>query len=106
LLGVNNNDFEYSTYEGAQQVLGYTGTMQVDNAVRCGPDPTSEIPLVLINDTYSRISSRHGFNSNHVGGAHFALCDASVRFISENVDTVTYGRLGGRKDGEPLPSDF
>lgn len=81
LLGVNHNDFGYSTYLGAQQVSGYTGTMQVDTNLRCPSQPPSDAPLVLLNDTFDRISTRHGFNSNHPGGGHFALGDASVRFI-------------------------
>ena len=46
-----------------------------------------------------------GFKSVHVGGAQFALCDGSVRFISENIDYVTYQRLGDRRDGQTI-GDF
>ncbi len=40
-----------------------------------------------------------GFGSMHEGGCHFLLCDGAVRFVSENVDITTYGRLGDRADG-------
>ena len=41
-----------------------------------------------------------GFKSNHTGGAHFLFCDGTVRLLSENINHVTYQRLGGRKDGQ------
>ncbi len=46
-----------------------------------------------------------GFKSKHVGGAHFLLCDGSTRFISENVDQLTYQKLGARADGQVV-GDF
>jgi len=46
-----------------------------------------------------------GHASYHTGGAHFVLVDGSVRFISENVDYVTYCNLGDRQDGQPI-GDF
>ena len=42
-----------------------------------------------------------GFRSNHTGGAQFVLGDASVQFLSANIDYRTYQAMGGRKEGQP-----
>ena len=41
-----------------------------------------------------------GFKSDHTGGAQFVLGDGSVHFLTENVDYLTYQRLGSRNDDE------
>lgn len=40
--------------------------------------------------------------SMHTGGVNAALGDGSVRFISTNVDLLTFQRLGNRSDGKPV----
>lgn len=45
-----------------------------------------------------------GFGSRHPGGAMFVMCDGSVRFIDQNIDSATsplgtYQRLSHRADG-------
>lgn len=40
------------------------------------------------------------FSSLHPGGAQFALCDGSVRFVGETIALRTYQNLANRKDGE------
>ena len=40
------------------------------------------------------------FRSAHPGGAHFLMCDASVRFINESIEHVTYHALASRAGEE------
>jgi prepilin-type N-terminal cleavage/methylation domain-containing protein len=40
--------------------------------------------------------------SSHSGGVQAALCDGSVRFISNSVDLTTWRNLGSSQDGEVL----
>ncbi|MBL8811664.1 MAG: DUF1559 domain-containing protein [Planctomycetaceae bacterium] len=42
----------------------------------------------------------NGFHSFHTGGCQFAMCDGSVRFISENISQTTFASLITRKKGE------
>lgn len=46
-----------------------------------------------------------GASSHHVGGAHFAMCDGAVRFISNNIDFALYNYLGHKSDGQTI-SEF
>ena len=53
-----------------------------------------------------------GFSSSHSGGANFLLCDGSVRFVSEHIDSESgpkriglYQRLARINDGETI-SEF
>jgi prepilin-type N-terminal cleavage/methylation domain-containing protein/prepilin-type processing-associated H-X9-DG protein len=43
-----------------------------------------------------------GFKSWHQGGAHFALADGSVRFLSRTIDHQTFQYLGCRNDGQAV----
>jgi prepilin-type N-terminal cleavage/methylation domain-containing protein len=40
------------------------------------------------------------YSSNHVGGAHFLLCDGSTQFLSENIDYITFCFLNFVRDGQ------
>jgi prepilin-type N-terminal cleavage/methylation domain-containing protein len=51
-------------------------------------------------------ATSQGFKSQHKGGAQFVLVDGSVQFLSENMDYVTYNRLGDRRDGSPLGEEW
>ncbi len=43
------------------------------------------------------------FGSQHTGGAHFLMCDGTVRLISQNIDALrVYRALAGRADKIPV----
>lgn len=46
------------------------------------------------------------FVSQHTGGSHFAMCDGSVRFISENVDQVNLMRWLAQRDDKQVVGEF
>jgi prepilin-type processing-associated H-X9-DG protein len=41
-------------------------------------------------------------NSTHSGGVNVLMGDGSVRFVSDNLDIATLGRLATRDDGQPV----
>jgi prepilin-type processing-associated H-X9-DG protein len=45
-----------------------------------------------------------GYSSDHAGGANFAFCDGSVRFLSNGVNQITLQMLATRAGGEVIPS--
>ncbi|HUQ70909.1 MAG TPA: DUF1559 domain-containing protein [Planctomycetaceae bacterium] len=57
---------------------------------------------IRTNFWWDRLSHNVAARSRHTGGVHILLCDGSVRFVSENVDLVTWQRLGSRAGGEVL----
>lgn len=63
--------------------------------------PLNISPVSSENPLGSGISdgSWHNFSSHHPQGAHFLLGDGSVRFINQQIDYQTYGRLGTVADG-------
>jgi hypothetical protein len=66
--------------------------------------PTT-IPLnTMISDkgAHTLWWSSSGFKSMHPGGAFLAMGDASVQFISENIDFKLYNHLGTRAGGEAV----
>lgn len=46
--------------------------------------------------------TRFSARSRHPGGVQVTLCDASVRFVGETIDIVTWRNLGAMRDLQPI----
>jgi len=70
------------------------------------PIAGTTIPLNTFEETREGVDNLWytgcGFKSRHPGGANFALADATVHFVSENIDYKLYNELGSRAGGEPV----
>lgn len=61
-------------------------------------------PINFPEFVHSADTSFTAFNSAHGAGAHFAMCDGSVRFLSENMDFAIYHALATRNANEAIPN--
>lgn len=66
------------------------------NQDNTAPPGTSK--SLKVNDFY--------FGSYHPGGAHFAMTDASVQFLRDDIDINLYRALGSRNGGEVRDDSF
>ncbi|MFO1002070.1 MAG: DUF1559 domain-containing protein [Planctomycetaceae bacterium] len=68
-----------------------------------GGSGTTKNVTYPINSTYYNGSNNFNdisFGSAHTGGAQFAFCDGTVKFISENIDMGLYRALASRSSRE------
>lgn len=53
----------------------------------------------------NRWPSRYSFRSAHTGGCNFAMCDGTVRFIRDSIQSTAYHALATRSGGEVISDD-
>jgi prepilin-type processing-associated H-X9-DG protein len=62
---------------------------RTSNPINCGCTPNNMV--IALDDDCAF--------SYHSGGAQFAFCDGSIRFISQNIAIQTYCNIHGKDDG-------
>ncbi len=89
---------------GTTSETGFTGIRwpapgKSGGASTSGPMNMAIADLAINTGTTGFPSISGGLSSAHTGGCHVVMADASVQFLSENMDLGTYQRLGQRGDG-------
>jgi len=80
------------------RAYSYAGYNVLDTTF--GINGTTSYPGRTPTGTFTWNFRRAGFSSFHTGGAHFALCDGSVRFISQNLHQGTLNALATRQESD------
>jgi prepilin-type N-terminal cleavage/methylation domain-containing protein/prepilin-type processing-associated H-X9-DG protein len=63
--------------------------------------------LGFMSNTYlGNNGQAEGFKSQHPGGAMFVMADGSTRFFTETINYEVYQRLGDRRDGHNVGTDY
>lgn len=83
---------------------GETGGSMVAGNVRFPINPSIINPDTSQSSMSGLFAAAEAFSSYHPGGAQFALCDGSVRFIDETISPQTQYWLGQRADGFAVPA--
>lgn len=88
---------------------GQDGSLSVDPRTGCGRDYASCLDRPDINLPCTNNNGANDYTlasrSNHPGGVMVALCDASVRFVSNDVNLATWRALATRS-GDDIPGEF
>lgn len=64
----------------------------------CTSRPEANLPCTTAKDAISNVSMAP--RSRHPGGVNVLMCDSSVQFVTESIDTATFRALGTTQGGE------
>jgi prepilin-type processing-associated H-X9-DG protein len=78
-----------------------TAAFQINRPAEC-PAGLGKSQMAAWEACWQDWQNQQGFSSFHPGGAQFAMADASVRFISQNVDLSTYRNVATIAGGETV----
>ncbi len=76
--------------------------INIDSCSTNGGQTNPTVPNCGNAGYYDNHNTSMGFKSKHKGGAHFLMCDGTVRLISQDIGYDLYQRIGDRRDGNPV----
>ena len=65
-------------------------------------DPSGTPPKRSDGPCIINCNNKFNFYSFHIGGAQFLVADGAVRFVSQNIDRVTFNKFYIMADGKPV----
>lgn len=82
----------------------WTATSAAINFNTCGKQGVN--PDANNCNSYRSWNTSAGFKSDHTGGATFIYGDASVHFLPDSIDYLSYQQMGSRNDGESVSQSY
>ena len=79
---------------------GMKGAAQIFCSSAVGINNSARYFTASPNDLSAQDRRYNAWGSGHLGGACFVVCDGSVHFIRDTIDTITFSALSTRAGGE------
>jgi hypothetical protein len=90
----------FLTYSGFTWFVGSLAQTNYNHIL----EPNSAVPDCVLPGS-ATVNGLVSARSNHHGGVHVAMCDGSVRFVTQTLRRAVWRALGSRAGGEAISSD-
>jgi prepilin-type processing-associated H-X9-DG protein len=102
-LGEERRGAIYDGFSGDAlfSTLHTPNTASADALYSCGDTLPPYLPCTAVGGGANPILSARSYH-NGIGGVNAAMCDGSVRFVTNDVDPTVWSYAGARNDGQAV----